>query len=68
MKIGLVGYAKSIEDAKSLKRVGEAPLVVKAIDVSGSYKTNPVISKQDARKISQNKDIFNNCAVVFVVN
>lgn len=68
MKIGLVGYAKSIDDAKNLKRVGELPLVVKAIDVSGSYKTNPVISKQDARKISQNKDIFNNCAVVFVVN
>lgn len=68
IKIGLVGYAKSIEDAKNLKRVGEAPLIVKAIETSGSYKTNPVISKQDAKKISQNKDIFNNCAVVVVVN
>ncbi len=68
VKQGLVGYAKSIDDAKNLKRVGEVPLIVRAIDAKGSYKTNPVISKQDAKKISHSKDIFNNCAVAFVVN
>jgi hypothetical protein len=71
IEIGVVGYAKTISDAKKLKsRVGANPLLVKAIDVEGSFKANPVIKAEDAKKIKSLNltKIFKNCSVAIVAD
>lgn len=67
---GVVGYAKSLEKAKELtSRLGDNPLVVKAIDIEGAYKANPVISLSDAKIIKESnlEEAFAQCAVVIVL-
>lgn len=67
---GVVGYAKSLEKAKGLtSRLGDNPLVVKAIDIEGAYKANPVISLSDAKIIKESnlEEAFAQCAVVIVL-
>lgn len=46
---GMASYARSVENAKQIQRVGERPLVVKAVGLSG--KTDLYVSKKDAVKI-----------------
>lgn len=64
---GIVSYAKTVADAKKLSRIGANPYIVKAIDVQGSFKANPVISKGDAEKVKGLKNVLNNCAVAIVL-
>ena len=52
-KQGIVGYAKSLEEAKGNQRVAENPLVIKALKVTGANNRDLVISNEDARKIRE---------------
>ena len=50
-KQGIVGYTKTLEDAKGNQRVAGNPLVIKALKVTGPNGKDLVISNEDARKI-----------------
>jgi hypothetical protein len=68
---GLVGYADSIGKAKAMKRVGSNPLVVKAIGIEGTNKSNIVVSTNDAMKIASATSVngfLRECRVVVVIN
>ncbi|HYB20903.1 MAG TPA: hypothetical protein VEH09_08230 [Thermodesulfobacteriota bacterium] len=52
-KQGIVGYAKSLDEAKVNQRVAENPLVIKAVKVTGANNRDLVISNEDARKIRE---------------
>ncbi len=69
--MGIVGYARSIEQARRDERVGPNPLVVKAIKVEGPNKTDVVISHEDAMKIhrySEHLSFLEKCRVIFVID
>lgn len=70
---GMVSYSNSVNDATAMQRAGNAPLIVKAVNVRGGNnsvnKVNVVISATDADKIflaNQKNHMLENCAVVFV--
>lgn len=70
---GMVGYADSVDSASALHRVGNHPLVIRAVAVRGgasaAHKVNVVVSEQDAEHIlhaNEKVDIFRNASVVFV--
>jgi hypothetical protein len=48
---GIVGYAKSIEEAKGNERVAKNPLIIKPIKVAGANNRDLIVSNEDARKI-----------------
>ena len=53
---GLVAYTKSMEDAKKSSRCGSNPMVIKAISVSGSLSSDPVIASEDAKLLLEEND------------
>ena len=71
VKYGVVGYAKTVEGAAKLDRVGDKPGQVKAVKASGDNSTDIVISKDDAadiRSASKNLKFLSECRVIFVVD
>ena len=67
---GMVGYLKDINKAAGNPRVGDNPLVVKGVDVSGSNKTDIVISDGDAAKIKELAEKMNflrECRVILII-
>jgi hypothetical protein len=71
VKHGMVGYAKDIEGAASLDRVGDAPGKVKAVKASGQNSTDVVVSDSDAadiRSAAENLKFLSECRVVFVLD
>lgn len=66
---GVVKYSSSLDSAKKeTDRVGNNPMIVQAVDASGSFKANPVLSKDDAQKIKSSNlpKLFPNCSVIIV--
>ena len=70
---GMVGYADSVERAKAVKRVGDNPLVIKAVNVRGGAapgsRVNPVLSVNDAAGLllaNESTNFLTKSAVVFV--
>ena len=65
---GMVGYARSLSQPASIAdRIGDAPLVVKAIRMEGC---NPVVSEQDAARVAyadQLTHFLPKCRVAFLV-
>ena len=53
VKYGLVGYAKSLEQAAKLERVGKNPLVLQASEVTGDYQCDLVLSPEEALKLKR---------------
>ncbi|MFZ0389875.1 MAG: hypothetical protein WAN36_05400 [Calditrichia bacterium] len=71
MEIGVVGYEKSVERARANERVTNNPLVVKAVAVSGTHETDPVVSNRDAEQIrgaAQNLNFLQQCKVMFILD
>lgn len=71
VKYGIVGYSKSVQDAAKLKRVGEKPGTIKAIEASGQNNTDIVLSKKDAesvRSAAENLKFLSQCRVIVVVD
>jgi len=71
IQYGLVGYAKDLESAKLDDRVGPNPIVVKALDATGTNRTDVVINDLEARilhGISQNFTFLRQGRVIFLVD
>jgi hypothetical protein len=71
MQIGVVGYEKNLDRARANERVTNNPLVVKAIEVSGTHKTDVVIGYKDAeiiRSAAQNLNFLQQCKVMFILD
>lgn len=71
VEIGMVGYDKDLNRARTNDRVTNNPLVVKALQASGPNKTDVVISSADAAMIHQaaaNQNFLDKCKVMFIVN
>jgi len=68
---GVVGYAKTIEQAKKDVRVQGNPLVIRGASSSGTSKTDVIISNVDADKLvsaSRSAGLLENCRIMFVLN
>ncbi len=48
---GVVGYARSLSQARQDARVGELPLVIKGLNATGSFRTDVVISEKDTQQL-----------------
>ena len=67
---GIVGYAKTVDDAKANQRVSGTPLVIKAMKATGPNNKDLVISNEDARKVrdlSKNINFLDKAKVMVVV-
>ncbi len=71
IKFGLVGYVKDMSSAVSNDRVAAQPLVTRALRVTGSNRTDLVISDQDAKilhTMRENLSFLEKCRVIIVLN
>ncbi len=71
LQVGVVGYEKSLDRAKTNERVAGNPIVVKALRVSGPNKTDLVISNADAQMIraaSANLNFLEQCKVMIILD
>jgi len=48
---GIVAYTNSLEEANKNERAGKNPLMIKGIKVKGSFKSDVIISNDDAEKV-----------------
>jgi len=67
---GVVGYAKSVEQARENSRVADNPLVIQAVEAAGSKKANVVITNEDAEKLEDDSidwSFLNKCKVIIVL-
>ena len=68
---GVVGYAKTLEQAKKDSRVQGNPLILRAASASGTAKTDVIISNSDAGKLAsadRSASLLKNCRIMFVLN
>lgn len=66
---GLASYSMTVQSAKDDPRTGDNPLVVKAVDVSGDYDTDIVLSREDGQKVHERLDktkVFTEARVIVV--
>jgi len=69
-KQGIVGYSKSLSEARANSRVSGNPFVVKAIRAEGANNRDLVLSNEDARKIrelSKNLNFLDQAKVIIIV-
>ena len=68
---GVVGYAKSLDQAKGDTRVQGNPLVIRCASTSGSTSADVIISNEDAGKLAAADGaagLLKNCRVMFVLD
>jgi hypothetical protein len=71
VQIGVVGYEKDLNRAKTNERVTDNPLVVKAVKASGTNKNDIVISNADAQNVvgaAKNLNFMENCKVMVILD
>ena len=71
VQVGVVGYDKDLNRARSNERVAGNPLVVKALRVEGANKTDVVISNNDAQMIrgaAANMNFLEQCKVMIILD
>jgi len=71
VQIGVVGYHKDLGQARGDDRVKDNPIVIKAKGVSGTNKTDVVISNNDAANImaaAKNLNFMEQCKVMFILD
>ena len=71
VEMGMVGYDKDLNRARSNDRVTNNPLIVKAIKASGPNKADVVISSNDAAMIQSaaaSQNFLDKCKVMFIVD
>ncbi|MCK4593920.1 hypothetical protein KAU45_05415, partial [bacterium] len=66
VSVGIVGYARSVDEARGGDRVGVNPIVIRAVAVSGAAKCNIVVSNPDGSKIPYVSGIAD-CRVTIVL-
>lgn len=68
-EMGVVGYIKKADTPQSMIRIGDNPLIVKAVGVSGSIPTDAVVNNSGADLItSLDSSILNECKVAFLID
>jgi hypothetical protein len=68
---GLCVYKKSLDAAKQLPRAGDNPLIVKAVDASGSNRVDLVLSDQDAKAVlaaNTSKNFLRDALVIVIID
>ena len=68
---GIVGYVKSVDQARDTDRVKGNPAVIKALQSKGPNKSDLVISKEDAatlRDLSQTQTFMREARVMIVLD
>ena len=68
---GVVGYAKSLDQAKSDSRVQGNPLIIRGASTSGSTSADVIISNADSGKLAiadGAAGLLKNCRVMFVLD
>ena len=68
---GVVGYAKTLGQAKTDTRVQGNPLVLRGASASGTAKTDVIISNTDAGKLvsaGRSAGLLQDCRIMFVLN
>lgn len=65
IRFGIAGYSTDLEEAMQAERVGDKPLAVRGVRVSGGNGTDVVISTGDARFVSRLRAL-RECQVVIV--
>ena len=68
---GVVGYAKTLGQAKADTRVQGNPLVLRGASASGTAKTDVIISNADAGKLvsaGRSAGLLQDCRIMFVLN
>ena len=68
---GVVGYAKTLGQAKADTRVQGNPLVLRGASASGTAKTDVIISNADAKKLvsaGRSAGLLQDCRIMFVLN
>jgi len=68
---GVVGYAKTLDQAKNDPRVQGNPLIIRGTSIFGSSAADITISNTDAGKASSadgSASMFSNCRVMFVLD
>jgi hypothetical protein len=71
VQIGVVGYEKDINRARTNERVTNNPIIVKAIKAGGTNSTDIVISNSDAQNIlaaAQNLNFMEQCKVMVILD
>jgi hypothetical protein len=71
LQIGVVGYEKDLNRARANERVTNNPLVVKAVEVTGTHNTDIIISNQEAniiRASAQNLNYLQQCKVMLILD
>ncbi len=68
---GVVGYSKSLESAVADQRVKGNPLVIKAVAVSGTNKTDVIVGNKDVsalRSAESSYGVLKDCRVIVVLD
>jgi hypothetical protein len=71
VQIGVVGYEKDLNRAKSNERVTDTPMIVKAVSAAGSNQSDIVISDSDAQRIvaaAKNMNFMEQCKVMVILD
>ncbi len=70
VQMGVVGYSRSVDQAKSNDRIGSNALVLRAIKVSGSKQADVVLSAEDTAKLKDTGidwSFLKECRVIIVL-
>jgi hypothetical protein len=69
---GIVGYARSLEEARENSRAGSNPLIIRAVGrAGGKFNSDAVVTDEDAvllQAINAKGGILDKCNVIFVVD
>ncbi|MBF2052960.1 MAG: LPP20 family lipoprotein [Candidatus Sericytochromatia bacterium] len=71
VNIGIVGYANSLDQARGNARIGNNPLVIKAVQAGGRHKTDAVVSAAHGQQILQadsKSQFLRGSKVIFVID
>jgi len=67
---GIVGYARTLEQARQLKRIGDNPLIIKGTSSTGYFHTDVIISEEDTKQLmglEKARQLLSNGKVIFVM-
>jgi hypothetical protein len=67
---GIVGYARSLSQARQDRRIGDKPLIIKGLNATGNFHTDVVISENDTKHLlglDKAQDVLKGSKVIFVM-
>jgi hypothetical protein len=71
VQIGVVGYEKDINRAKSNERVTNNPMIIKGLKATGTNRADIVISNSDAQRVlaaAKNLNFMEKCQVMIILD